>query len=375
MTKVTVLHIVEDLQIGGLEKIIATIVLGLDKEKYQTVVWCLTSGGEIAEELIDKGITVRILGMDSYYNPLKIIGLSSLIKKNSVNIVHTHGYFASTFGRLASIVARTPVVITHIHTTYYGFKRRNILIERFLSLFTDKIVCVSQAVHKFVVEVEGINQKKTCLIYNGVGTSPLFEDHRDADINRKSFGFEKNDFVVIIVASLTPHKGHHVLIDAVRIALERHENLRLLIVGDGPLRDKLEAYVKELQLSSKMVFAGRRKDSTLLLKLADLFVLPSTEREGLGMALLEAMAEGLPVIGSNVGGIPEVIEDTVNGFLVAPGDSYGLAAAIEKLATDKVMRNRMGTMGRTIYKRKFTLEKMNQNIEALYDGIVKGRRK
>ena len=85
------------------------------------------------------------------------------------------------------------------------------------------------------------------------------------------------------------------------------------------------------------------------------------------------MAEGLPVIGSNVGGIPEVIEDTVNGFLVAPGDSYGLAAAIEKLATDKVMRNRMGIMGRTIYKRKFMLEQMNKNIEALYDGIVKGR--
>lgn len=373
MAKKKVLHIVEDLEIGGLEKIIANIVLGLDKDKYEIAVWCLARGGEIAEELVDKGVAVKILGMDSYHNPFKVLGLASLIKKKNVDILHTHGYFASTFGRLASILARTPVIITHVHTTYYGFKKRNILIERFFSLFTDKIVCVSQAVNKFVVEVEGISEKKTCLIYNGVGKRRLFEGDIDSDVDRRSLGFEDKDLVVITVASLTRHKGHQVLIDAARVISKRYENLRLLIVGDGPLRNKLEVYAKELQLSSKIVFTGQRKDITPLLRLTDFFVLPSTEREGLGIALIEAMAEGLPVIGTKLGGIPEVIEDDVNGLLVAPGSSYELAGAMEKLIRGKGIREKMGQMGRKIYEQRFTVSKMNQNIEALYNENIKRR--
>lgn len=373
MAKKKVLHIVEDLKIGGLERVIASIVLRLDRAKYDLRVWCLVRGGEIAEELVEKGIGVKILGMHSYHNPLHILALSRLIRKENVHILHTHGYFGSTFGRLAAILARTPVIIAHAHTTYYGFKKRNILIERFLSIFTDKIVCVSQAVNRFVVEVEGISEKKTCLIYNGVGKPRLFEGDSDSHVDRKSLGFGEKDLVVITIASLTPHKGHKVLIDAASIVAKRHENLRLLIVGDGPLRNKLEAYAKELQLSSKIVFTGQRKDIVSLLKLADFFVLSSTEREGLGIALIEAMAEGLPVIGTKLGGIPEVIEDNVNGLLVEPGSSYDLAAALEKLIGGKGIREKMGRMGRRIYEQRFTTTKMNQNVEALYGGIIKRR--
>ena len=371
MKRIKVLHLVEDLKIGGLERVIESIVTGLDKDRYDAEVWCLAHGGQIAEELVNKGVVVKILGMHSYYNPLHIIALSRLIRKENVNIIHTHGYFASTFGRLAAILAKTSVIIAHVHTTYYGFKKRNIIIERYLSLFTDKIVCVSQTVQRFVVEVEGISEDKTCLIYNGVGKSRPFKGDTGSNVDRKSFGFKEKDLVVITVASLTPHKGHKVLIDTASSVSKRHDSVRFLIVGDGPLRKKLEAYAKELQLSSKIVFTGQQKDIFPLLKLADLFVLPSTEREGLGIALIEAMAVGLPVIGTKLGGIPEVIEDKVNGLLVVPGSSYELAAAIEKLANNKQIRKKMGQMGRKIYEQKFTLAKMSQNIEALYEGNIK----
>ena len=373
MAKKKVLHLVEDLKIGGLERVIASIALGLDRTRYEVEIWCLVRGGEIAEELVDKGVCVKILGMNSYHNPFQIMALSRLIKESKIDIIHTHGYFGSTFGRLAAILVKTPIIIAHVHTTYYGFRKRNIIVEKFLSFFTDKIVCVSQAVNKFVTEVEGISEKKTCLMYNGVGKSCLFEGDTDSSVDRESLGFEKKDLVVITVASLTPHKGHRVLIDAIRSVLKKHKNLRLLIVGDGPLRNKLEAYAKELQLSSKIVFTGQRKDIVSLLKLAHFFVLSSTEREGLGIALIEAMAAGLPVIGTKLGGIPEVIEDDVNGFLVAPGNPYELAAALEKLIRDKGIREKMGRMGRKIYEQRFTTTKMNQNIEALYDGIIKRR--
>ncbi|MBW1908175.1 MAG: glycosyltransferase [Deltaproteobacteria bacterium] len=365
-----VVHIVEDLGTGGLEKVIAYIVLALDKKKYDVQVWCLARGGQIADELIDRGICVKILDMDSYYNPFSIIKLAGLLKRNNVIILHTHGYFGSTFGRLGAILARTPIVITHVHTTYYNFNRRNLFMERFLSLFTVRIICISQAVERFVVDVEAISEKKTCLIYNGVDEFGLFKSDAGIEENRKSLGFGKDDVVAITVASLTGHKGHRVIIDAVRILSDKHEGLRCLIVGDGHLRRELKSYCMELGLSSKIAFTGQRKDIMSLLRIADLFVLASTEREGLGIALIEAEAARLPLIGTKVGGIPEVIVDNRNGLLVAPKDVHELASAMERLIKDKALREKMGEAGRKMYEERFSAARMIKEIELLYDRLT-----
>lgn len=367
MAKTKVVHLVEDLKIGGLERVIASIVLGLDRARYDREVWCLVRGGEIAEQLADRGITVKILGMKGYHRPFQIVALARLLRKSRTDILHAHGYFGSTFGRLAALLARTPVIISHVHTTYYGFKKRHVLIERLLSLFTDRIVCVSRAVKRFVVEMEGINDAKISLIYNGIGEPSLFEGASDERITRKALGIEEMDIVVETVASLTPHKGHQVLLEGASVVLKGHGNVRFLIIGDGPLRNELALHAEEMGISSKVVFAGQRKDVASLLRLGDLFVLPSTEREGLGIALIEAMAEGLPVVGTRLGGIPEVIDEGVNGFLVAPGSSHELAAALEWLIMDKALREKMGQMGRRIYEQRFTVARMNQSIDALYD--------
>ena len=368
MKRIKVLHLVEDLKIGGLERVIESIVTGLDKDRYDAEVWCLVRGGQIADELIDMEVSVKILGMKSYYNPLRVAALSQLMRKEKIEILHTHGYFASTFGRLAAILARVPIIITHVHSTYYGYSKRNLLIERFLSFFTDKIVCVSMAVQKFVLEVEGINEKKTLVIYNGVEDLGVRE--AKSEVSRKSFGISDSDIVVITVASLTPHKGHSVLIDAMHILSQEYQSLRFLIVGDGPLRNDLAEYVKRLGLSQNIIFTGLRKDIYSLLRLSDIFVLPSLEREGLGIAMIEAMACGLPVIGTRLGGIPELIEENVNGFLVTPGNPEELAVAVEKLISDKTARERMGRMGRRIFEKKFTVTKMTESIESLYDELI-----
>jgi glycosyltransferase involved in cell wall biosynthesis len=362
-----VLHVVEDLRIGGLEKVLASIVLNLDRRKFIPQVWCLAQGGEIADDLIRAGVKLNILRMTSYYNPLKIIKVSNYLRLSKIDIIHTHGYFASTFGRLAAILARNPVIITHIHTTYFGFKKRNILIERFLSYFTDKIVCVSRSTREFTEKIERIDKNKTCLIYNGSKTEN--GDIVKTLIDRASFALTADDLVIISVGSLVAHKGHQSLLNAIKILSKKHKNLRLMIVGDGPLRSKLEAYAKNLQISSRIVFTGLRKDIFSLLKLSDLFVLPSIEREGLGLALIEAMASGLPLIGTNLGGIPEVIENNVNGILIPPGNSKSLAKAIERLITNQNLRDEMGKQGKRIYKEKFSDKTMIDKIESLYDEL------
>lgn len=369
MKKIKILHLVEDLKIGGLERVIESIVTGIDRDRYDAEVWCLAYGGDIAEDLAEKGIKVKILGMRSYYNPLKIIELSRLMKTGQITILHTHGYFGSTFGRLAALLIRVPVVICHVHSTYYGYTKRNILIERFLSFFTDKIVCVSESVQKFVVDIEGIDKSKSLVIYNGIAETNT--DEAASPVSRKSLGISDSEIAVITVASLTPHKGHKVLIDAIHLLTQKYQNVRLLIVGDGPLRDELAQYVERLDLATKITFTGLRKDIYSLLKLSDIFVLPSLEREGLGIAIIEAMACGLPVIGARLGGIVEVIQENINGILCSPGNSDEFATAMMRLAADNELRGTMGCNGRNIYEEKFGIETMIGRIECLYEELIR----
>jgi len=365
-----ILHIVEDLKVGGLEKVLASIVLSLDPSKYDVQVWCLARGGKIAQALIEKGMSVRILQMKSYYNPLNIVRLALIMKRERFHLIHTHGYFAGTFGRLAAFLARVPVIITHVHSTYYNYGKRNLLIERFLSYFTDRIICVSQAVESFVTVNERIRSEKTCLIYNAVvPPDHLLNDHQRKQI-RTSLGFYSEAIIIAVVASLTANKGHGILLEAFAQVFRSHPSIRLLIVGDGPLREQLETEVQRQKTAAAIVFTGIRNDVFELLQASDIFVLPSIIREGLSLALIEAMSVSLPVIGTEIGGIPEVIEDGESGFLVSPGSSEQLAEALKKLVNDQALRTGMGLRGRQMYEEKFTLPRMIRQIETLYDHFL-----
>lgn len=370
MSKKKVLQLVEDLRVGGLEKVLATIVLNLDKHKYDVEVWCLAGGGEIADELIDKGVQLKILGLDNYYNPLNVIKLSYLINKAKIDIVHTHGYFAGTFGRLAAILTKRPVVVAHIHTTYFGFKKRNLIIDKILSYFTDKIICVSGAVQKFVVEIEKICIDKTQVIYNGADIGMPEDVKNEDEIEKTRWGITASEIVAVTVASLTPHKGHSVLLKAIRIVLSEYANVKLLVVGTGPLREKLESDASELKISNNIIFTGLQENVAPLLRIADIFVLASTEREGLPISLIEAMAAGLPVVISDLGGVPEAVEKNLSGILFRPGDEKELADAIKKLLASKPLRIGMGRQGRNVYREKFTVQKMLYALETLYDGLA-----
>ncbi|MFA6411095.1 MAG: glycosyltransferase, partial [Syntrophales bacterium] len=278
-----ILHIVEDLKVGGLEKVLASIVLSLDKTKYDVQVWCLARGGEIAQALIAKGMAVRILEMDSYYSPLQIAALARLMKKAQFHIIHTHGYFASTFGRFAAILAHIPVVITHVHSTYYDYGKRNLLVERLLSYFTDRIICISQAVETFVTVNEGISKKKTCLIYNAVDLPVYIDDDHHKRKVRNSLCINPEAIVITVVASLTANKGHRILLEAFAQVFRNHPAARLVIVGHGPLRKELEMTSRQLTLDQAVIFLGIRNDVFELLQASEILVLPSQTREGLGV--------------------------------------------------------------------------------------------
>lgn len=364
--KIRVLQIVEDLRVGGLERVIATIVSGLNRSEFESETWCLAEGGNVAEELIASGFKVRILGLKSYHQPTNIIRLARLLRRGNFHIVHTHGYFASTFGRIGVLFGERPVIFTHVHSTYHEYAKRHLFIEKFLAGYTDKIICVSKAVQDFIIYDEGIPREKTCVIYNGSCMSdstdtPMFDENHEAIPS-----LDGKDVVITSVASLTENKGHRILLDACGKLITEGKNVRLMIVGDGPQSQKLIEHAKELSISSKVIFAGQRKNVRSLLQKSDVFVLNSIRREGLGMAVIEAMALALPVVGTSVGGLPEVIIDQVSGFLVKPGDTNELYHALNRLAEDKFLRKQMGLQGRKIYEEKFTTKNMIRQIEELY---------
>jgi glycosyltransferase involved in cell wall biosynthesis len=367
--RIKVIHLVEDLKVGGQEKVIASIATGLDPKKFDVEIWCLARGGAVADRLRQAGISVRILNLSTYHRPLNIARLALRLRRSRADIVHTHGNFASTFGRLAAILARIRRVVAHVHTSDFSLSRRHILIEKILACFTRHIICVSRSVQNFVKNIESIPAKKTCVIYNGVARLSRPEGK---PISRSIWGFGDKDCVVVSVGSLVENKGHRLLIDAVRMLVPAYPSLRLLIVGDGPLRSALEEQVGRFKLSEHIKFTGIVKDIHPVLALADIFALPTRYREGLSLAVLEAMQHGLAVIATRIGGSPEAVEHNRSGLLVPPGDAGALGDAIARLSADTKLRCAMGAQGKKRYEEQFRADQMVSRVESLYHLITAG---
>lgn len=356
-----IVYIVEDLRTGGLERVVQTLATTLDRARFAPEVWCLARGGEIADALATAGTRVEIFNMGPRPSPRFLVALARRLRRVGARIVHCHGYTACTVGRTSAALARTPRVFAHIHTLGSWLTPRQRFIERTLSAFSTKVVCVSEAVREFVVEREGIPRRKTEVICNGV-PAPCLPDQASA---RSSLGIRGGIPVLGCVASLTPHKGHSILIESVRIVRERIPNLVLLLVGDGPLRHELEQRARDAGIQA--VFTGRMESVGCALAGMDAVALLSPEREGLSLALIEALSASKPVIASRVGGIPEVIEDGVSGFLCEPGDASGAARCIAAVLEDPTRRRAMGEAGRQTFLKRFTAEAMTAQIERLYE--------
>ncbi len=368
MKRIKVIHLIEDLNTGGAERISAGIVTGLDKKRFEAEVWCLEEGGAVAEEIARQGIPTKILGLSSYHNPLNILKLALLIKETKPDILHIHGYFAGTFVRLANFIARVPVVFSHLHSTHYYYQKKHLLTEKFLAKFTDRILCCSEAVKKWAQESEGIPAKQLVVVYNGIEVD-RYQPNVEIGELRKRLHLTGEERIIGTVGRLEPVKNQTLLLEAASRVKEKVPNLKVILVGEGSLRASLLETAARLGLEEAVIFTGRTDQVARYLSLMEVFVLCS-RLEGLAMVLLEAMAAGKPVISTRVGGIPEVIGDEVTGLLVPPGDAKALSEAIIYLLTHPEEAKRMGDEGRVLCQEKFSTETMVKRIEELYESAL-----
>jgi glycosyltransferase involved in cell wall biosynthesis len=359
--KIRVIHLAEDLRTGGIEHVIYTIAKCIDKTRFDIEVWGLVSGGEVADRLIAENIPVRILSVKSCYSPSAILKTIRMLKQAQPAIIHTHSYFANTLGRMAAIGAGVPVKIVHHHSTFHDYSKANVFIDRILNCITNDVIYVSEGVRHSFTQA-GYRTAKTTVLYNGIDSKPF---------EKRAIHRLKN--TVSIVASLTEHKGHRFLLDAMQRVIKMVHDARLWIIGDGPLRSNLEELSLSLGISNNVRFWGMRTDVPDILMQSSLFTLAST-REGLPMTIIESMAAGLPVVAPNISGIPELVIDGTTGLLVLPGDSIALANALTTLLQNPARAETMGQNGRLRFEALFTSSIMMSELERVYESLITSKK-
>ena len=369
-----VLYIIATLPIGGAEEHLKTVVANIDSYGFKPTVCCIGEKGLIGEEIESLGVEVITLGRmkGKGFDPRIIKGLMALIKEREIDIIHTHLYHANMYGRAAALAARVPVVATE-HNVYKSYKKKRSVINRLLAKRTDSMIAVSMAVKDEICKRDSIDPAKVEVIYNGIEVErfkvPDAEEKRRAKV---ALGLEPDIIVAGTISRLSKQKGHTYLLRAFADLTRSFPELKLLVVGSGPLEDELKSQAEKLGLSESVIFTGARRDVPEILKALDIFVMPSLW-EGFPVSLLEAFATGLPVVVSPVGGVVDAVKDRVSGLYVEPEDVDGLVAQISKLLKDNEMATGLGTEARKVVEESFSVSCMVDSLAELYTDVLARR--
>lgn len=361
-----VLHIISTLEIGGVELQLLEVLKRLDRSRFNSIVCCLNRGGALTDDFLKLGIEVIVLRRRFRFDPLLIKQIIRVVKEKRIDIVHTYMFTANSWGTLSSRIAGVPVIINSVRDIEVWKKRHHRFIDRMLFPSVDVIITNSDATRDFMINNGRLDREKFVTVYNGIDVSKFTPCTSGLDNESPTIG---------TVARLDePKKGLIFLIGAMEIIIREMPHCQLVIAGDGPSRGDLEEIVRVRGLKENVKFLGFRRDIPKLLAGMDVFVLPSLW-EGLGNAVLEAMAMGKPVVAANVGGIPEVVINEKTGFLVSAGNSAALADAIIKLLKSPEIRAEIGKAGRNRVEENFRIEKTVEKLQSIYNELIRRKLK
>jgi len=377
LQRIKVVHLAEDLKVGGLERTLAYIVNNLDPSLFSIEVWCIARGGAIADELQKNGHPLRILNLNNYYNPWNVMQLAGHLRREKVSILHSHAYFANTMGRMAAVLARVPVRFAHVQSSHWASDERsarNYLVDRILSHFTSRVIACSDSAARFQIETLKISPQKILTLHNCTDIR-RYANQEATGAARKELEIGENDLVLGSVGRLEKLKGHRLLLDVTKDLIESFPTLKLVIIGDGPEREILEKKRSDLGLVDHVILTGLRDDVERLLPGLDVYVQPTIGREGLPLTVVEAMAAKLPVVASDIGGTREAVLHNQTGILVPPGDKESLTRALSRILSDQEMGSKMSQEGWKLCKQKFSITHMVEALTNLYLEEIKKARK
>jgi L-malate glycosyltransferase len=335
----------------------------------------LFNDGPLADRLRQLGIPVEIVDERTTSAVGILRRLTRFFKAHDVDVVHTHRYKDSVLGTIAAKLAGVPHVVRTVHglrEPMTGWARLRFALYEALDRFTllcfaDLVIAVSLRMAD-TLRAAGYRPTTVTHIHNGVDLTAMSPTRPRHGV-RRELGIDSETLVIGAAGRLSAVKGHVHLLRAARLAIERRGHTKVLIVGGGPLDGALRDEAARLGIADACVFLGARSDVHDLIAAMDIFVLPSLD-EGIPMALLEAMALGVPVVATAVGGVPEVVEDRVTGMLVVPRDEQALADACLRLAADRAWAAAIAARGRRLVEERFSHERSGRALLAAYRSVA-----
>jgi glycosyltransferase involved in cell wall biosynthesis len=338
--------LLQDLEFGGSQRYAINLLKNLDPAKFLVSIWVLRGGKDMAPLLEEYFDRVSWLSNACWVNPVSLVNLAYRLTKSRPDILYTLTIVPNIWGRLLGAAMRVPFIVTSWRSL---FPKQH---ERWMWPLSTHIIANSAVLRDLHVRRYGVDIDRTSVIHSGV--DPIFFQPANAE--------KALEPTVLFVGRLVKEKDPFTLLEAFKITVEKIPNARLIILGNGKLHERLLTFLKRYRLESKIFIIPGEKDIRPLLRKAWLFAMTSVQ-EAFPNAILEAMASGLPVIATRVGGIPEMVVDGVTGFLCEPRDVRGLSEAFTKLLLNERQRLSMGQMGRLRVESKFSLKNMVLEIE------------
>jgi|TARA_B110000263_G_scaffold40364_1_gene32077 glycosyltransferase involved in cell wall biosynthesis len=375
--KIKLLHVITHLPIGGAQDNTLYTVELLNKKKYD-ISLCCNLDGELVErakkvediKLFDIPFLCREV---SLYNDVKaFFSIYKLLKNGNFDIIHTHSSKAGFIARLAAKLNKIPVIIHTVHgfafNDFMNVYKKNffIYVEKILATWTDVLITVSNLNKNKIVDLNIAKEENIKNIYSGIDLS-LFTDKRNSDF-RKELNLGDDKILIGSVGRLSNQKDPITMINAFDIVSKKFPEAYLVLVGDGPLKDKIVDRIKKLKLKNRVHLTGNKSNPWDVYHSIDLFIMSSIY-EGLGRSITEALSCGVPVVCTAVEGVPEIIKDSITGTLVPPREPIELADGIIRSLQNMKVAKRKAAEGRKFVQDNFDVNKMVEDIDALYQTL------
>jgi glycosyltransferase involved in cell wall biosynthesis len=369
MRRLNVLQVCDHLgwegsRMHGVKRLFAWMIPRFDPERFSVSLVSLRKKDLSEETLESYGVDITYLHK-SKFDPSTLPALLKVIDRKRVDILHLHGYGATTFGRLAGGMRRIPTIL-HEHANLTDTPWFQKVADRLLEPWTDIAIAVSRSTARFVIDARLVPERKVKIVYLGAPVEEFSRSRPAGEIAaaRAELGIAPDGFAIGTVTRLHESKGNSYLVEAARIVLDERPNAKFYVVGEGPLREPLEAQARTLGLGDRFVFVGFARDVARVLSAFDLSVFPSLW-EGTPLTVFEALAMGKPLVATDADGLLDVLTDNVDALIVPRRDARALAEKIVWLMDRPGERARLGLAARET-GRQYDIGAFVAKMERLY---------
>jgi glycosyltransferase involved in cell wall biosynthesis len=371
-SKHSILFVIDGLQFGGGERVFLQLASGL-RDSYE-IFFAALPGGLFEQKVTDVGLKFYSVDLNRRYSLKLIRQLKLIITENNIDIVHSQGARADFFARLAGKLTGASRNVCTITMPVEGFdvtwlrKRFYHMMDRFSERYVDRFIVVSDALKNQLVQQRKIAEERVVRIYNGVELDQ-YRPGKNRSALYKIWGIPDYLTVVGCFGRMVWQKGFEYLLQAVPHIFKKNDNIKFLIVGDGPARVDLEKLATDLNISEQVIFTGFRSDIHHLISAVDILVIPSLQ-EGFPMITLEGMAMAKPIVASKIEGIIEQIVHDESGYLIPPANPMAICKAVVELSHNRQFSIKLGYEARRRVEKQFTVQRMISETEKVYQSIL-----